>query len=255
VGKDRFRAVLFAYGKSTLYLMTVGTFSGILVWKFPLQEAQIVIKDGETMAENARLREREQAAYLQYAGDGLVDILIGLWAVGFGLWMLVENVVFIALLPIFFVPSWWSVKRSITAPRMHVINFTPAPNARRNLMGIMLVGVLALALLMVLGLVVFWGQSTGNAPPWLLAALAWLREHATLAFGLFGATLLGVSALIFGLNRFYAYALLTVIISAAGYLLGVPLWVTVVLVGAMMSLSGTIILLRFLNRYPVETVK
>jgi hypothetical protein len=207
------------------------------------------------MRENTSLIEREQTAYLQYPGDGLVDILVGLWAVSFGLWMLVENVVFIALLPIFFVPSWRSVKRSITAPRMHHINFTPAPNARRNLMGVMLVGVLALALLMVLGLVVFWGQSTGNAPPWLLAALVWLREHATLAFGLFGATLLGVSALIFGLRRLYAYALMTVIISTGGYLLGVPLWVTVVLVGAMMSLSGAIILLQFLNRYPVETVK
>jgi hypothetical protein len=207
------------------------------------------------MSENTSLVEREQAEYLQYHGDGLVDILIGLWAVGFGVWMLVENVVFIALLPIFFVPSWRSLKKSITAPRMHHINFTPDPNARRNLMAIMLVGVLALALLMVLGLVVFWGQSTGNAPPWLLAAVAWLREHATLAFGLFGATLLGVSALIFGLNRFYAYALLTIIISAAGYLLGVPLWVTVVLAGAMLSLSGTILLIRFLHRYPVETVK
>jgi hypothetical protein len=122
-------------------------------------------------------------------------------------------------------------------------------------MAITLVGVLTLALVMVLGLVVFWGQSTGNASPWLLAAMAWLREHATLAFGLFGAALLGVSALIFGLNRLYAYALLTIIISAAGYLLGVPLWVTVVLAGAMLSLSGTILLIRFLHRYPVETVK
>jgi hypothetical protein len=169
--------------------------------------------------------------------------------------MLVENVVFIALLPIFFVPSWRSVKRSITAPRMHHINFTPAPNARRNLMAITLAGVLTLALVMVLGLVVFWGQSTGNAPPWFLAAVAWLREGATLVFGLFGATLLGVSALIFGLNRFYAYALLMVIISSAGFLLGAPLWVTVVVVGAMMSLSGTILLIRFLYTYPVEIVK
>jgi hypothetical protein len=207
------------------------------------------------MSENTSLVGREQAGYLQYHGDGLVDILVGLWAVGFGVWMLVENVVFIALLPIFFLPSWRSLKKSITAPRMHNINFTPDPNARRNLTAIMLVGVLALALLMVLGLVVFWGQSTGNAPPWLLAAVAWLREHATLAFGLFGAALLGVSALMFGLNRFYAYALLTLIISAAGYLLGAPLWVTVVLVGAMMSLSGIIILLRFLHTYPVETVR
>jgi hypothetical protein len=206
------------------------------------------------MSEKASLREREQTDYLQYPGDGLVDILVGLWAVGFGVWMLVENVVFVALLPVFFLPMWRLIKRSITAPRMHSINFTPDPNARRNLTAIILVGVLALATLMVLGLVVFWGQSTGNAPPWLSAALAWLREHATLAFGLLGAFLLGISAPIFGLKRFYAYALMTITIAGVGYLLGAPLWVTVVLVGAMMSLSGTIILLRFLNRYPAERV-
>jgi hypothetical protein len=43
------------------------------------------------MLENTRLREREQTAYLQYHGDGLVDILIGLWATSFGLWMLFDK--------------------------------------------------------------------------------------------------------------------------------------------------------------------
>jgi hypothetical protein len=234
--------------------MTPEAFSDTLMWENRLRTAQFVVKDDESMSENTSLREREQTDYLQYHGDGLVDILIGLWVVGFGLWMLVENVVFIALMPIFILPAWRSVKRAITAPRMHHIDFTPAPNARRNLTAIMLVGVLALALLMVLGLVVFWGGSTGNAPPWLLAAVAWLREHATLAFGLFGAFLLSITAPMSGLPRLNAYALLTVIIPGAGYLLGLPFWETIVLVGAMMSLTGTIILLRFLNRYRVETV-
>ena len=144
VEKDRFPAVLFAYGESTLYLMTVGAFSGILAWEYLRQGARITIKDASPMRDNTSLVGREQTAYLQYHGDGMVDILVGLWAVGFGLWMLVENVVFIALLPIFFLPAWRSHKESTTAPRMRHIEFTPDPNARRNLMAIMLVGVLAL---------------------------------------------------------------------------------------------------------------
>jgi hypothetical protein len=56
-----------------------------------------------------------------------------------------------------------------------------------------------------------------------------------------------------GLKRLYAYALLTVIIAAGGYLLGAPLWQTIVFLGAMISLSGVILLNRFLGRYPVET--
>jgi len=106
--------------------------------------------------DNTSSRKPEQTVYFQYHGDGLIDILIGFWFVSFGLWMLVDNVVFIALMPIFLLPAWQSAKKSITAPRMHNFDFTPAPNARRNLMVIILVIVLSLALLMVLGLVFFW---------------------------------------------------------------------------------------------------
>ena len=205
------------------------------------------------MSGNISLAEREQTDYLQYHGDGLLDIFIGLWLVGFGLWILVDNAVFIAMIPIFCVPVWRSIKKSITARRMGYLDFTPMSNARGTLMGIMLVIVLSLALGMVLGLVVFRGQAAGDTPPWLLAAVAWVRAHGTLALGLFGAFLFGVSAAMSGLKRLYAYALLTVIIAAGGYLLGVSLSQTIVLLGIVVSLSGTMLLLRFLRRYPVDT--
>jgi hypothetical protein len=214
-----------------------------------------VMEDGETVLENTRLGEREQTAYLQYPGDGLLDILIGLWLVSYGLWMLVNNVTLFAIIPILCLPAWRSAKKSITAPRMRRIDFTPAPNARRSLMGIILVIVLSLALLMVLGLVVFWGQSTGNAPPWLFASVTWLREHANLAFGLFGAFLFGISAAMFGIRRLYAYALLTMIVFAGNYLLAAPLWLAVFVMGAVLFLLGTILLLRFLHRFPVEQME
>jgi hypothetical protein len=211
------------------------------------------MEDGRTVLENTRLREHEPTNYLQYHGDGLLDIFIGLWLVGFGLWMLVDNAVFIAMIPVLCVPVWRSIKKSVTAQRMHQLDFTPAPNARQSTMGILLVIVLSVALGFLLGLWVYRGQSAGDTPAWLLATVAWVRAHDTLAFGLFGAFLLSVSALMSGLKRLYAYALLTVIIAAGGYLLGAPLWQTIVFLGAMISLSGVILLTRFLGRYPVET--
>jgi hypothetical protein len=212
-----------------------------------------VTEDDKTVLENTRLRESEQTHYLQYHGDGLLDIFIGLWLVGFGLWILVDATVFIAMIPIFCVPVWRSIKKSITARRMGHLDFTPTPDARRSLTGIMLVIVLSLALGFVLGLVVYRVQAAGDTPPWLLAAVAWVRAHTTLAFGLFGAFLFGVSAAMSGLKRLYSYALLTVIIAAGGYLLGAPFWLTAVFMGAMIFFSGTVLLLRFLHRYPVET--
>jgi hypothetical protein len=211
------------------------------------------MEDGRTVLENTRLREHEPTNYLQYHGDGLLDIFIGLWLVGFGLWMLVDNAVFIAIIPVLCVPVWRSVKKSVTARRIQHLDFTPTPDARRSLTGIMLVIVLSLALGFVLGLVVYRVQAAGDTPPWLLAAVAWVRAHTTLAFGLFGAFLFGVSAAMSGLKRLYSYALLTVIIAAGGYLLGAPFWLTAVFMGAMIFFSGTVLLLRFLHRYPVET--
>ena len=205
------------------------------------------------MSRNIGLAEGEGTDYLQYHGDGLLDIFIGLWLVGFGLWVLVDNAVFIAMIPVLCVPVWRSIKKSITARRMGHLDFTPRPNARASLMGIMLLIVLSLALGFVLGVVVFRSQVAGDMPPWLLAAVAWVREHTTLAFGLFGAFLFGVSAAMSGLKRLYAYALLTVIIAAGGYLLGAPFWLTAVFLGSIIFFSGTVLLLRFLHRYPVET--
>ena len=205
------------------------------------------------MSGNASLAEREQTDYLQYHGDGLLDIFIGLWLVGFGLWILVDTAVFIAMIPVFCVPVWRSVKKSVTARRMHRVDFTPTPNAGQTLMGIMLVIVLCVALGFVLGLVVFQAQSAGVTPPWLVTSVTWLRSHATLALGLFGASLFGASAAMSGLKRLYVYALLTAIIATGGYTLGASLWQTTVTLGAMVFLSGAVLLLRFLRRYPVET--
>jgi hypothetical protein len=201
---------------------------------------------------NIGLAEGEGTDYLQYHGDGLLDIFIGLWLVGFGLWILVDNAVFIAMIPVLCVPVWRSIKKSVTARRMHKLGFTPTPNARQSLMGIMLVIVLFVALGFLFGLVFFRAQSAGDTPPWLLAAVAWVRAHDTLAFGLFGAFLFGISAALSGLNRLYAYALLTAIIAGGSYTLGAPLWLAVVVIGAMVFFSGMILLLRFLRRYPIE---
>jgi hypothetical protein len=213
-----------------------------------------VTEDDKIVLENTRLRESEQTHYLQYHGDGLLDIFIGLWLVGFGLWILADATVFIAMIPVLCVPVWRSIKKSITARRMGQLDFTPRPNARLTLMGIMLFLVLSVALGFVLGLVVYRGLAAGDTPPpWLLAAVAWVRAHTTLVFGLFGAFLFGVSAAMSGLKRLYAYALLTVIIAAGGYLLGAPFWLTAVFLGAIIFFSGTVLLLRFLHRYPVET--
>jgi len=58
-----------------------------------------------------------------------------------------------------------------------------------------------------------------------------------------------------GIKRLQGYALLTVIIFAGSHLLGAPLRLAVVVMGALISLSGTILLLRFLYRPLTQLMK
>lgn len=200
------------------------------------------------MPQNVNLKECEQEAYMYYHQDGLADIFIGLGILSFGLGMFIDQAWLFTLIPAIFLPLWQAAKKSITAPRMNNVEFPSAQYASVKKAIGFLVGMLALA--MVAGIAVFWGQSTGNMPLWLLTWLTWLREYFMLAFGLFGAFLMSVSALLSGFNRLYAYAVLTVAVFAGGYLLNASLPLSVVLMGVMIFLSGLGLLIQFLRKYP-----
>jgi len=68
------------------------------------------------MSQEKQFKDLGRKAYLSYHQDGLIDILIGLGILGFGLMMLTDSVVFnmLAWMPIiFYVP----LKNRITVPR------------------------------------------------------------------------------------------------------------------------------------------
>jgi len=207
------------------------------------------------MSQNISLREIKPSAYLSYRQDGLVDIFIGLGILVFGIGMLTDQLYIVGIFPALLVPLWTSAKRSITAPRMGNVGFSPAQWAKGSMTVGILLGIGMLALTRVVGIVVFRSRSTANISPGLLAWVTWLKEYHMLAFGLLGAFVMSVGASLSGFSRLYAYAALTVVVFACGYMLNASLPLSVVLVGIVMLLSGVGVLIQFLQQYPIPRDK
>ena len=190
------------------------------------------------------LKALERRAYLSYHEDGVLDIFIGLGALFFGLFMLTDMFWMAGVFPAIFTPVYVSAKRSITIPRIGYVKFGPQ-RARTPMLAILGIGI-ALFLCFLVGLVGFAGYDI--IPP---AFFAWLRAYHMLVLGAIVAVALGGTALITGLRRLYAYAALTVLLFAGGYLLGAPAWLQVLALGGLILCSGVALLIRFLRRYPI----
>ena len=195
------------------------------------------------MSQEEQLKELSRRAYLSYHQDGLIDILIGLGILGFGLMLLTGSIVFnmLAWMPIiFYVP----LKNRITVPRFGFVQFTSERVKKQRLLIAVMVGLLFFAF--GLGLYVFamWDEM----PP--LVEILMAGDGMLLLGGLFAMMLLA-AGLITGLDRLFIYAILTILILSGGGLLGIEPEIRVVFLGALILLIGIILLVRFLRVYPL----
>jgi hypothetical protein len=189
--------------------------------------------------------ERSESQAMLYQGDGLLDILIGLGILIFGLTITFDMVylggAYIAILAAI-MPA---LKRGITAPRMQFVDDAPAPEARRRGVRFGLLVLLGLGVLVFLGLLLFWRADA--IPAWLIAGIG---DYGLLLAGVALVALLVVTGWATGKGRFVAYAALAALASAAGHWLGIGFWLYAVLVGASVTLGGIAVLVRFVRKYP-----
>jgi hypothetical protein len=196
------------------------------------------------MSGDDQFKKLSRKAYISYHQDGLIDILIGLGILGFGLMILTGNFVFnmLAWMPIlFYVP----LKNRITVPRFGYVQFTSERTKRTRILIAVMVGMLFFSF--GLGLYVF--ALFDQMPPLLELAMA--GDGMLLIGGLFAVAML-VAGLITRLDRLIIYAILTLLILPGGLLLGVEPELRVVFLGASILLIGVILLLRFLRAYPLQ---
>ncbi len=200
------------------------------------------------MAQNVNFSEHQQQAYMRYYQDGLADLLIGLGILLFGAFMVADwDLPLASFWVVIWLPLWLSAKRSITARRIQNVEVSTQEGAGMMKAGAFIAGMLMLAA--AAGLVVLWGQTTGNIPTSFFLAM---REYLMVVLGVFGVLVCAVAAWLSGLNRLYAYALVTAVAFAGGYLLNAPIALAVAVVGGIVMLWGLGMLVRFLRKYPLQ---
>ena len=191
------------------------------------------------------LSKIEQKAYLSYHRDGLADILIGLFILAFGIDMAVGTLA-TSLLGWMPVLLYWPLKRLITYPRMGYVDFSPERKTKEKKKSVVLT--IALCVPFTLGLLVFLVVSgrTGLSPE----LVDKVREYSILIFGVILASFISLGAFLSGVRHLYAYAALILIFVASGRLLDVQRHLYFISSGVVILISGVIVLIRFLRKYP-----
>jgi hypothetical protein len=198
------------------------------------------------MTERIDLKDIRRQVYLYYAEDGLADIAVGLVIFGFGLLLLVDLPVLVGLLGLLPLLVWYVGKGSLVIPRVGSIR--PGREMKERFMGFFInlavigAGVLALFLL---------GGSGAGSP---------FSRYSLSIFGFVVA--LGISSLglLLDTPRFYFYGAVVFLAMAGGELLSRSVTtfdtflVGVIAAGSLILVVGSIVLIRFLAKYPVRGI-
>ena len=201
------------------------------------------------MTKQNTLREIEKKAYISYHQDGLIDIVIGFYALAFGLGIILDTVYdvgFAAIMPAILIaiilPIWIQAKRKITMPRIGYVKFGARGS---NKLFAIFVG------LMVAGLGVFFlftVATTQNGTPFWLDILF---QYGMIWIGLVSAVLASLFAYSMGLKRLHGYGLLILALFVSGYFLSIPFQYLLLAVGSTIIASGVALLASFVRRYPL----
>lgn len=197
------------------------------------------------MSQDSKYKELEQRAFLAYHQDGLIDMIIGMCILGFGLNMATDSSAFSILswIPILF---YLPLKNRVTAPRFGYVRFSSERSATTK----WLIGILVVGLALLFGLGVFVFAVAESIPP---EVATWLRQYHMLIFSIVGAVILLCAAVWTGMRRFTVYAGLSVLIVATGSYLGVHPAVYVIILGALILAVGLWMLAGFVRKYPIVT--
>ena len=194
------------------------------------------------MSYELDMKEIERQVFLSYSEDGLVDIAIGVVITAWGLMLTQEPTGLIGLLGLLGMGIWYIGKRIITIPRIGVIE--PSPRMERRLTNLAV-------FLILLGLVAFAGI--------LLSRATGSTMISDYSLGILGLVLAaGVAFLAYLLNaaRLYIYAVILFVSFAGGEILAKTVTtfdafaLSVILGGGLIMLSGIVVLVRFMRKYP-----
>jgi hypothetical protein len=192
------------------------------------------------MSQEQDFKKLQQKTYRSFHQDGLIDIIIGLAIIGFGLNIAFDNAAFLFMgwLPIvFYVP----MKNRLTVPRIGYVKFHAS---NRIVIGLVLAGLLVL----LLGLFVFVISGPEIFSPEMQV---WLRQYYMLPIAVITALCFSGAGLLTGITRLYAYALIFLLIFGVGNWLNLHPATYVLTTGVVIEIVGIWLMVRFLREHPL----
>jgi hypothetical protein len=205
------------------------------------------------VTKEPNLREIEKKAYMSYHQDGLLDIFVGVYILGFGLGIWADIIVgffgFGSIMPAILIatvlPIWIAAKRKITMPRIGFVKF--GPRGTQRLMGVLIgLAILGLGFFMA---VTFTSTSTHGGPPLWLQTIV---EYGMIVIGLASLTICSLFGYSMGLRRLYAYGLLALTLLVIGHIIGIFFGYILLILGTTVMVAGFALLISFVRKYPLQ---
>jgi len=97
----------------------------------------------------------------------------------------------------------------------------------------------------VFGLGAFMGEG------WALTLRDFFISNSMIIIGIAAATISSLFAYTMGLKRLYGYGLLTLVLFFTGYFIVIPFEYFLVTIGLVIIISGFVLLMRFIRKYPL----
>ena len=187
----------------------------------------------------------KRKVYLAYHQDGILDLVAGSVVLGFGTFMLTDNIAFL-MFGWFVMMMYVFLKNRITVPRF---GYVQIDSEKRALMRSWIsVGIGVLVLLLFFLLPIFLRRDSASPE---MEALIRRYHMVPLSAMLFGLPALG-AAIFLGLKRFYLYALLAAGLPLLGAWLNIETYLPIVTTGLLILAFGAVLLAKFLKKYPLN---
>jgi len=195
------------------------------------------------MTEESSLKQLKRKAYLAYHQDGIIDMLIGVSILGFGLWNWLEQPIF-AFLCLFSFGLYIQLKNAITVPRFGYVRFQEGKRET----GLLVSLAIGLVLLMiVVGVLFILGPGRVG-----LAPFTFLRKFHVYVMSSIGAVVMAIFGLWSGIRRLIAYALFLLATLVITYYLELDSSIPLLLAGSSLMLIGLFLMMRFIRGNPTE---
>lgn len=188
------------------------------------------------MNMDADLKKLIRRTYFVFFQDGLWDIFLGLFIIGWGISILTDLAYLVGGWFICFYFIIWGVKRWLTYPRIGYVKL--GDREKKIRMGISIV----LGIMVLVGVVFAIAFITDERPQWL-------GDYFPLIFSGLLAILVGGITWSFGIYRFLLYSVLILIAGVVQQWTDIEWAHSYIGAGVLIILPGVFILIRFIRKY------